>query len=565
MPLDVFGQISIVIVVAALVAVIMRLLKQPLIIGYIITGILVGPSFMHLIKDPGAFETFSEIGIALLLFIIGLELKISVIKRLGMPVFVTTSVILLTVGTLGLLTSIAFGFTGIEAVIIGLGLFFSSTIIIAKLLSDKKELDRLNGQIAIGIILLDDIVATFALLFVGAQGSLDSSSEFGLAHIAGLIVKGLLLLGAMIFVSTKILPRITKFMAKSQELLFLFALAWGFGIATIVSGIGFSIEIGALFAGVCLAQLPYAHQIGARLKPLRDFFIIIFFITLGEQLHVDHLSAVIVPVIVLSALVMIVKPLAVLSSLGVLGYTRRTSFKTAINVSQISEFSIILAVLAVSSGVVSAEVGTIITLVAMITIAISTYLIQYDNVLYPYFEKHLQMFEKKGANESSHNSNEYPLVLFGHGDGGSQYIKTFKDLKKPFVVVDYDPDVIENLERSNIEYMYGDATDPELLGEIKMDSVKFVINTIGDHEVNTTVVRYIRRKNKDAVIVCSSSDYNKAAELYKLGASYVMLPNLVGSEKLNSFIQMHGISQKSFDAYREKHMMKVGRAAIGRG
>ncbi len=558
---DVFTQLSVVLVVATLMALLMRKLKQPLIVGHILTGILVGPSLLHLIEDKHSFETFSELGIALLLFIIGLELSVSVIKRLGKPVFLTAAAILTTVGTTGFLIGNAFHFTSQESILLGLAMFFSSTIIIAKVLSDKKELSRLNGQIAIGVILLDDIIATFALLFVAASSS---GEVLGPMEIGLLLLKGVIVIGVLTFIATKILPKAVKSIAKSQELLFLFALAWGFGVAAAVNYIGFSIEIGALFAGVALAHLPYAHQIGARLKPLRDFFVVLFFISLGENLNFNNLSAAVLPALIISALVLVLKPLVVMTSLGLLGYTRRTSFKTGINLSQISEFSIILIVLAASTGMVSMELSAIVTLVALITITVSTYLMQYDNQIYQKIDHRLRMFERRGAVDAHHEAKEYPLILFGYKNGGHQYLRTFRSLKKKFVVVDYDPEVIEDLHRANVDYLYGDATDPELLAEIHMDGAKLVVNTISDHTINVSLVKYVRKRNKDAVLVLYANSYNEAAELYQLGATYVMLPHFIGSERLNTFISTHGISKQSFDNYREKHMVKIGRAALRR-
>lgn len=559
---DVFAQLSIVIVLAAGVAMIMRILKQPLIMSYILTGIIAGPTLLNLIEAKHAFETFSEIGITLLLFIIGLELSISVIKQLGKPVFLTAGAIFFSVGTLGYLFGVAFHFTVMESIIIGLGLFFSSTIIIAKVLSDKKELTRLNGRIAIGVILIDDIIATFALLFVAAAAQ--GGDGLTPTDIAFLIFKGVVVVGLLIFVSMKVLPKLTKFIAKSQELLFLFALAWGFGVATLVNMAGFSIEIGALFAGVALAQLPYVHEIGARLKPLRDFFIILFFITLGESLHLGSLGQAIVPALVFSLIAILIKPLVVMIALGSLGYTKRTSFKTGINLSQVSEFSIILVVLAAQSGLVSDLLAAIITLVAIITIATSTYLMNYDNWLYAKLEKHLHFFERKDAQEHKYHAKDFPIVMFGYKNGGQQFLKTFRGMKERFMVVDYDPEVIEELERKHIDFLYGDATDPEVLSEINLEKSKLVVSIVSDHPVNMSVVRYVRRHNKDAVVICYSDDHNEAAELYKLGASYVMLPHFIGSEKLSMFLHLHGINQHSFDQRRKKHLREIGRTALAK-
>lgn len=556
---DVFTQLSLVIVAAGIVSIIMRLLKQPLIMGYIITGILVGPAFLHLIREKGAFETFSEIGIALLLFIIGLELSVAAIKRLGKPVFITALALLGVMVTIGYLLGTALGFTPIEAILTGLALFFSSTIIIAKVLSDKKQLQRLNGQLAIGVILIDDVIATFALLYVTTNSG---AGELGLWEIGFLVLKGILTAGVLALLGAKILPKFTKFIASSQELLFIFALAWGFGIATLVHAIGFSVEVGALFAGVTLAHLPYVHQIGAKLKPLRDFFIILFFISLGESLEMNNLASAIVPALILSVVTLLVKPLVVMTTLGLLRYTKRTSFMTSINLSQISEFSIILIVLAQSAGMVSSQVSAIITLVAIITITTSTYLMKYDDAIFRKFEKRLHLFERSVVNESQHRAKAYPLVLFGFLNGGDKFLKTFHAMRQRFVVVDYDPEVIEELERKHIEFLYGDATDPELLADIDFEKAKLVVNTIADHFVNVTLVRYVHRHNPHAIIICYSNDYNEAAELYRLGASYVMLPHFIGSEQLSSFIHTHGLNKDSFDIYRKKHLADIDKDSL---
>ena len=550
---DVFTQLSLVIVVAGVVSIIMRLLKQPLLIGYIFTGILVGPTLLGLINEHDAFETFSEIGIALLLFIIGLELSITTIKKLGKPVFITAFALFSVMVTLGYLVAIALGFNSTEAIITGLAIFFSSTIIIAKVLSDKKQLTRMNGQLAIGIILIDDIIATFALLYV----TTNTGTGLDIWDIGFLLLKGVATAAVLALFGAKILPKFAKFIASSQELLFIFALAWGFGIASLVNAIGFSVEIGALFAGVTLAHLPYVHQIGAKLKPLRDFFIILFFISLGESLELQNLSAAIIPALIFSVVTLIVKPIVVMVSLGLLRYTKRTSFMTGINLSQISEFSIILVVLAQSAGLVSAQLSAIITLVAIITIATSTYLMKYDDWLFRKLEKNLHLFERSIVNESQHRAKEYPLVMFGYLNGGDKFIKTFRAMRKRFVVIDYDPEVIEELERKHIEFLYGDATDPELLADIDFEKSKLVVNTIADHFVNVALVRHVHHHNPDAIMICYSNDFNEAAELYRLGASYVMLPHFIGSEQLSTFIDTHGFNKHSFDVYRNKHLADI--------
>ena len=552
-PDGIFLELSFIIAVAAIVSLVMRLLRQPLMLGYIATGVLVGPAALNLIHS-NTFSSFSSIGIALLLFIIGLGMNVSVIQKLGATVFVATSVELLSIGTIGFIASTFLGFSRIDAFVIGLCLFFSSTIIIVKILTDKKEQNRLHGQIAIGIVLLDDIVATIALLFVAAG----KDSTIGPSRLGELALQGALLLVFLIIMSNVLLPRIARFMASSQEMLFLFAIGWGFGVASLFEIAGFSIEIGALFAGVSLAGLPYAQEIEARLKPLRDFFVVLFFIVLGQSLSLNGVSKALVPALVLSAIVILLKPATITTTLGMLGYTKRVSFMTGINLSQISEFSIVLAVLAVNTGLVDKTISTIITLVAIITIASASYLTHYDNGLFKLFDFwRPKFFERSGKKKDKGQRPGYQLILFGYQKGGHEFIKTFQQLHRRFIVIDYDPAIIELLHEKRIPSLYGDATDTELLDEVGVQSAKLVVSTITDFETNEQIVRHMNLLNPGAVIVCNANSYEEALQLYELGSSYVIIPHHASSEHLSALIQRNGIDRRHFDRYRSNHLRKL--------
>jgi Kef-type K+ transport system membrane component KefB len=557
MQTSLFASLSLIIVLAVAVAAVMRTLRQPLIIGYILTGVLIGPSFLHLIPGKSSFDAFSSIGIALLLFIIGLGLNTAVIKRLGKVVVGAASAQMLISAAAGYIGALLLGFTPLAALVVGIALSFSSTIIIIKLFTDKREQSRLYAQISIGILLLQDIVASIVLVVLAAG----QHGEVSAATIGLLTLKGAGLGLGLFIVSGYLLPLANKFVAGSQEFLFLFALAWGFGIATLFEAAGFSIEVGALFAGVSLASLPYAQEVAARLKPLRDFFVVVFFIALGEGLQLGNISSVLLPAIVFSVVVVIIKPLVVFGTMELLGYTKRTSFKAAVPLGQVSEFSLVFVVVAISTGLITAEQGAAITLVAIVTIAISTYLIKYDDELFAKLETSLRFFERKTAQEQHAGSETYPLVLFGFRKGGDEFVKSFKTLHRRYVVVDYDPEVIEDLEHYHINHMYGDATDLELLQEIGIEKAKLVISTITDHQTNQSLVRYITSVNTEAIIICQSESYEQAAELYHLGAAYVMMPHLIGSERISSFIQHAGLNKRAFTRYRDQHLMLLEQKA----
>lgn len=558
MELSIFTQISLVIAIAGVVSLIMRFLRQPLVLGYILTGILVGPSVLNIVHARDAFETFSQIGIALLLFIIGLGLNAGVIRGLGKVSVVTAGIIFLLVGSTGHLASVLLGFNNITGLYLGIALFFSSTIIILKVLSDRHELGRLYGQVATGVLLVDDVIATLAIVSV----AMISSGSTDIVTLSWLVIKTALL-GLGLYISSQwLIPRLGKTLARSSELLYLFSIAWGLSVASLFELAGLSHEIGALFAGVSLAGLPYAAEMAAKLKPLRDFFIVLFFVTLGELFTFGALKESLAPALVLSLIVMIGKPLFVMCSLGLLRYTRFTSFKTAIHLSQISEFSIILIVYAASVHVVSKDAVPVITLVGLITIAISTYLMKYDDALFKLLDKKLKIFERRRITENRQRRTTYPVILFGYHKGGHEFVETFRDMKQRYLVVDYNPEIIEHLESRGVRHAYGDMTDEEFLDEINAAKAQLVVSTVDTLETNLVTLRFLRRHNPNASYICHALNYEDAATLYEHGASYVSLPHYIGSERVSSFIKRHGMSHDALKDYRNRHLITIGRKAV---
>jgi Kef-type K+ transport system membrane component KefB len=556
--LTLFVQLSLVLVLAAGISVIMRLFRQPLIMGYIVTGVVAGPSVFNLIHSQAAFDSFSQIGIALLLFIVGLGLNVATIKSLGKPVLVVAFVNTAVVGGVSYVASLLLGFTKTEALIIAIAMLFSSTIVVIKALSDKKSISRLYGRIAIGVTLMEDLMATVALLFVTAAGGGATLRDFEV-----LLMRGILLGVGLAVMGVYIMPRLSKFFASSQEFLFMFALMWAFGVASLFEIAGFSIEVGALFAGVTLAALPYAQEISTRLKPLRDFFLVLFFVSLGERLGLDSIASALIPAIILSAIVVVFKTFVIASSLGRLSYTEQTSYKVGIHLSQISEFSVILVVLAQSTGLVSEHVTNILTVTALITIGVSTYLMHYDDKLYRSINGWLKFIERPNPKLEPRVNQGYKLILFGYHKGGHEFIKAFQEMRKRYIVVDYNPEVIELLDRQHISNIFGDATDYELLEEIGVHKAELVVSTVTDLDTNLLLVRHVNQWNPEGVFICHANSYDHAAKLYEHGAAYVMLPHFIGSEQMSSFIRKNGSDKQAFDRYRKRHIMTLGKVAVG--
>ncbi|MDZ7744542.1 MAG: cation:proton antiporter [Candidatus Saccharibacteria bacterium] len=546
----VFTEITLLIAVATGVALIMRALKQPLIIGHILTGLIVGPSILGLVQSPETVGLMGEFGIALLLFIVGLGLNPKIIKEVGKVSLLTGLGQVTFTASFALLLTNALGYGGIESLYIAVALSFSSTIIILKLLNDKKEQNKLYGKISIGFLLVQDVVATLALVVASAT----SHGGLSLEDLGWLAVKGLLLGLAIFLVARFILKPMTNFLSRSQEMLFLFAIAWGFGVGTLFYELGFSLEVGALIAGIALANLPYAAEVGSRLKPLRDFFLIVFFIALGSRLNLDNFQSYIAPAMAMSSLVLIGNPIIVMTIMGLLGYTKRNSFKAGLTVAQISEFSLIFLLLGQRGGQIDESIVTVITLVALITIAVSTYMITYADGLYNKFERYLTLFERRKVKNNHETKHVYDVVMFGYKKGGSEFIRVLPTITKRFIVVDYDPEVIDNLSHKNTPYLYGDVTDPELLEELDLTKTKLVISLVSDHATNIFLLRYLEQHNPNSVVICHADSTGEAAELYGLGASYVMMPTYIGSEKISSFIKRNGFNKTEFKHHREKHI-----------
>lgn len=554
LPMDVFVELSLILALATVVAIVMRLLKQPLIVGYILTGIIAGPYILNLIHSKEAIEIFSKIGITILLFIVGLSLNPRVIKEVGKASVITGVGQVLFTAVIGFAIAIILGIDRIAALYIAIGLTFSSTIIILKLLSDKGDVNKLYGKVSIGFLLVQDIIASIILILVGAV-SAASGSNITLLLITT-ILEGLGLILLLMLVSGWLFPKILPFIAKSSELLFLCSIAWGLGLATLFSKLHFSIEIGALIAGVTLAATPFAIEIGSRLKPLRDFFIVLFFILLGSQMVIENISSLLVPALILSFVVIIGNPFIVIVLLNLLGYNKRTGFLAGLTVAQISEFSLILATLGFRIGQVDSKTLSLLTLVALITISFSSYLILYSDRIYPFLSDFLNFLQlnKKNRKKDSFGEFSYDTILFGYNRVGSDFVESFKTLKRKFIIIDYNPDSIERLKLEKLPHLYGDIEDVEFLEELSLTKITLAVSTLPEFKVNLLLTKKIRAVNTKAIILVISQNVDEAIQLYDSGASYVIMPHYLGAVYAANMMEKYDLNPGEFTKAREKHI-----------
>ena len=534
---------------------VIRAFKQPMIIGYIFAGIIIATiieyGFFEISASSQIIGLFSKIGIAFLLFIVGLHLNPRVIKEIGASsLLIGLGQMLLTFLAGFLFSYTLLGFNFVTSSYIGIALMFSSTIIVMKILSDKRQLDSLYGKISIGILIIQDLVAVAVLMFI-------SSTSIG-TSFTSLAVKGLLYSGGLIVLlflaGFYVLPALVRNIARSQELLFLFSIFWCFAIASLFNIAGFSIEIGALIAGVSLSVSSYSTEISSKVRPLRDFFLIIFFIILGLNINISDIGSIFVNALILSALVLILKPFILMSLMALYGHTKRNNFLVGTTLAQISEFSLIILALGVSVGHIDSGILSILTLTGIITITVSTYMINYSNEFYKKVDNFAAFFERKNIKEERKINKSYDAILFGYNRIGFSILRSLRKIKKSYLVIDFNPDTIYDLQKFRIPCLYGDAYDSDLLEELPLDKVKLVVSTIPDFEINFLLIEEIRIANPEAIIIARAHSIENALKLYRKGANYVLTPHFLGGEYLAKMIETDKITGDRYQKEREKHI-----------
>ncbi|MAE43117.1 sodium:proton exchanger [Candidatus Woesearchaeota archaeon] len=558
---NIFFDIGFVIIIATMFAYFAKFLKQPLIPAYILAGVIIGP-VLGLITNTEVITTLSEIGIAFLLFIVGLEINIKKLKDVGIVSSFGGIIQVIAISAIAFIISLLLGFIILESVYIALVIALSSTMVVIKLLSDKREIDTLHGKIIIGILLIQDIVAIIALSILG------SLNEFSFIVITISIIKGILAILVAVAVSKYIFPSLFGFAAKSQELLFISAVAVSFLYSILFNYLGFSIAIGAFIAGVSLANLQYNIEIIAKVKSLRDFFSVMFFVSLGMELLLGTFNIIIKPLIVLLLLVIIAKPLIIIFTTSFFGHKKRTSFLTAVSLAQISEFSLIIVTQGLLLGHINQEIFSLTVLLAIITITLTTYFIKFENRIYKKLARYLDVFDKFTENkddlEYMPKRKKKEIILCGYNRIGYGIVKTLRKIKKSVLVVDFNPETIRNLIRQKLPCLYGDIGDIEVLERLNFKKAKMVISTIPTKTDNKLLIRTAKKENNKIIIFVTGRHIEDALELYDAGADYVVLPHFLGGEHLSLLVENFTGDVNKIIEYKLKHINELKeRHALG--
>lgn len=525
---SVFLQITAILALAAIGGILAQLLRQPLIVAFIAVGILVGPSGIGMVAHSTEVELFARLGISVLLFVVGLKLDIHIIRTVGPVALASGLGQVIFTSVLGYLLALLLGMSHTASIYVAVALTFSSTIIIVKLLSDKREVDALHGRIAVGFLIVQDIVVVLVMIGLTAFGqSGGDGADLGKEALT-ILLKGVVMLLVVALLMRYILPGLLHRLARSSELLLLFAIAWAVIGASAGEILGFSKEVGAFLAGLSIASTPFREQVAARLVSLRDFLLLFFFVELGAGLDLSALGVHFGAAAFFSLFVLVGNPLIVMMIMGYMGYRKRTSFLAGLTVAQISEFSLILAALGFSLGHIGQETVGLITLVGLITISVSTYMILYSHELYERLAPGLAIFERRVAHremDSPLNSeNDVDILLIGLGRFGASVAANLRAQGGRLLAVDFDPDAVQRHVSEGYAVHYGDAEDPEFVATLPLQRSKWVVSTVRDRKINRMLLNSLRQHGYQGKIAISTSSRQEALEFEFEGVDLVLLP-----------------------------------------
>ena len=535
-----FYEITSLLVLAAAVGAASLLLRQPMIVSFIAVGVLAGPSVLDIVQSREKVQLLADLGVALLLFLVGLKLDLKLIRSMGLVSLATGLGQVLFTSVAGFFIGLFLGLDVTTSLYVAVALTFSSTIIIVKLLSDKKEVDSLHGRIAIGFLIVQDLVVVVAMMILSTFGVNSQLSIEGgnLMQIGTILLYGVIMVVLVIlfirFLATPIVSRIVQ----SPELLITFAIGWAALLASLGSYFGFSKELGGLLAGVSLASTPFRETIVSRLAAVRDFLLLFFFIALGMHIELDLLGSQIYPAILFSFFVLIGNPLIVMIIMGALGYRKRTSFLAGLTVAQISEFSLIFIAMGMKLGHVPPEALGLVTLVGLITIALSVYMITYSHMLYRILEPVLGIFEKRvyigqeAEDQELLETGNYDIVLFGLGRYGSAVAHYLKSNGYRILAVDFNPEEVRRWKKQGFDAVYGDASDQGFISSLPLEGVQWVVSSVSQHDFlglthedpRIALIDALRQQRYTGKIAVSTQKKDEREALKAKGADLVFLP-----------------------------------------
>jgi Kef-type K+ transport system membrane component KefB len=530
-------DIGLCVIAATVLAFAARLLKQPLILAYIGAGLIIGPPGFRLVHDDASIQQISELGLAFLLFIVGLEIDLKQLIRSGRTAAVLGAVQVVVCAVLGWAAARALGFGGYPALYLGVASAFSSTLIVVKLLSDKQELDTVAGRVVLGVLLMQDVLA---IVVLAVQPNLSNPALLPLAASLG---KGLALVVGTVLLSRFVLPVLFRLVAKHPEVLLIASISWCFLVSWAAMKADFSIAMGALIAGVSMSTFPYSLDVVAKIRSLRDFFVTLFFVSLGMQISLGS-GRVLAAAGILSAVVLLGRFLPILPTARALRYGHRVGLLTSIALAQVSEFSLVIVKLGVDLKHIGSDVVSVVAIALVITSTVSTYLIQWSN---PIASTLLALLARGGAVDPQERESRalgrrhHPIVLLGCHRAGSSLVPLLVEDARDFLVVDFNPEIQRKLAELKVPCLYGDISHLDTLEHAGIEEAKIILSTVSDDFLrgtnNLTILKRLRQMAPHAKLIVRAEKVALAKEMYAAGADYVLLPRHTVAEEVRRLLR----------------------------
>lgn len=541
---------AVAVMVAAALAILFHKLNQPTVTAYILTGILLGPAVFGITTHSEPIQVFSEIGLAFLLFLIGLEMDVSELGEIINPTLFIGGIQMVFMFASGLLLGNLVGFNLTQSIFAGAFLMFSSTAVVVKMLSDKDQISTLPGRLNVSILLLQDIVVVLGLAVLNTGFSTPAQFGIGIMETLAFIA---LTAGISYISSRYALKHLFSTYAEEKHGFLIYAVAWLFLFIEISQFLNISIEIGAFLAGIGMGRLKISQEVMERVRPLTDVFIAVFFIGVGLKLDQGAIVRYWDEALIFSALIIPLKFISEFSLTDISKFSPETSFISSLNMTQISEFSIILASLAATKGYISTDFVGFAALTAITTMTISSYFITYNKAIYSYFEPVLQYFESEEKQDVSLKELNGHAVVIGYDQLTRNILTGLKNHFDDIVVVDSNSENVEELSQSDYEFLYGDFKHGEIRNSANLSKAKLVISASSQHEVNLQILEDI----DDATAFLRAESPDEALELYELGAHYVMRRNVLASEKLLKYVKLYFDNRERFNREVDAEMEKI--------
>lgn len=550
--------------------------RQPLILAYIAAGILLGSQGLGLIHDEQyLYEISSELGIAMLLFVVGLELSMK--KMMDVRRVVTFGVLAQAIIFVisGMFIGYALEFTLIESIYVGLAIAFASTLLIIKALGEKHMIDTLAGRIMIGSLVFEDILVIVTISILGVMAgaeptgfvswitSLPGVSLIPYIGNIALVFGAVLLLGTAYLLNRYVARYLFRYFSQSAEMLFVSALGFLFVVAFLAGELGFSVAIGAFMAGVIVANTDYYIEVLGRVRTLATFFALLFFATLGFKVTFDNFTSLLMPVLLITAAAVVLKPIVVGLMVRLFGYDKRTAIFVGLHMAQISEFSLILIAFGIKFGHVREQLLTVTILVLLLSFVICMYYMKYSQSIIQFLQRRFRALAPEDDElVQSVAVQQADAVLYGVEHLDEQFINEVRATRYTVVFVDPDPQSLDYVRQKGLPTLAGSLSNEEVLEKLPVENLQLIISTVPDYEESLFLLDHVRKHNKTAVLILSTRSMAEALSLYEHGASYVHVANLVEDHVVQTYLM--GADAVKLEQLRKGHIERLARI-VARG